>query len=361
MYAPRVQTEGAFTKIMRNLRETCEATVAWLLRGPSQLVLTRTDTQDDQGDQFMYKLIAGDIEPRICVHICNRLRPADLPQLIGRFDEAIGCNERMFFTDYVTDNLAERLRAQHIWFADAQGNAFLEIPGKLLIHTVGNRPARMPTPTGQHFSVPGSKVLHFLLKRGPSIQATYRGIREAIGVSIDKIGKLIRELEKNGVLQARGTGEYEILVPDRLLQLWVDAYDGKLKSALFLGRYAYPANLDFDFLIQEAARALPGQVVVAGEVAADALTQHLRPEILRLYIPAARTGDIRSNLRLAPSEQGTIELCDLYSPDIAGKQSLNSAAIADPALVYAELMADGDSRLADTAMRLRQEHLAWTL
>ena len=344
--------------MMRNLRETCETTVARLLRDPPQFVLKQTNAQ---ADRLMYKLLAGDVETCICVHMRNRLRPADLPQLIGRFDEAGQCDARMLFTDYVTDNLAERLRAQQIWFADAQGNAFLEIPGKLLIHTVGNRPTRMPAPTGQYFSVPGSKILHYLLKHGPHIRVSYREIREVIGVSIDKIGKLVRELEQTGILQVRGPGEYEILVPDRLLQLWVDAYDAKLKPALFLGRYTYPTNLDFAFLIQEAARAFPGEVAVAGEVAADTLTQHLRPEILRLYIPAASTSDIRSNLRLAPSVQGTIELCDLYSTDIAGKQRLYDAAVADPALVYAELMADGDSRLAETAMRLRQEHLAWTL
>lgn len=339
-----------------DLRKACEETIAHLLRKPVQFRRERTR---GQGDELKYQLLVGDSKAHVCVQLRNRFRPSELPQLIARYVD--GYEHRMLFTDYITPSLAERLRAHNIWFADAQGNAFLEIPGKLLIHTMGNRPTRMSTPVGQHFSVPGSKILHYLLKHGPRIQVPYREIREVIGVSIDKIGKLVRELEQNGILRVRGPGEYEILVPDRLLQLWVDAYDAKLKPALFLGRYAYPANLDFDLLIQEAARALPGQAVVAGEVAADVLTQHLRPEILRLYLPAARTHDIRSNLRLAPSEQGTIELCDLYSPDIAGNQRLHDVVIADPALVYAELMADGDSRLAETAMRLRQEHLAWTL
>ena len=165
----------------------------------------------------------------------------------------------------------------------------------------------------------------------------------------------------NGVLQVHGSGNYEILAPDRLLGLWIDAYEAKLKPALFLGRYAHPAELDFGFLIHEAARTLPGQIVVAGEVAADVLTQHLRPEILRLYIPKESVGAVQRKLKLAPTDQGSIELCELYSPVIASGWPVNDAVIANPAFVYAELMADGDSRLAETAMRLRQEHLAWTL
>jgi len=343
--------------IRTDLRETCEATIARLLRAPVQFVL---DHQETTNEGLTYRLVVGDDTTHVCVQLRNRLRPADVPQIADRFvpDDTI---HRMIFTDYVTTALADQLREHRIWFADEQGNAFMEIPGKLLIQTQGNRPDRTPTPTGQHFSATGAKVLHFLLKRGPDIQATYREIREIIGVSIDKIGKLIRELEQNGVLQVHGSGKYEILAPDRLLQLWVDAYDTKLKPALFLGRYAHPAELEFGFLIHEAARVLPGQVVVAGEVAADALTQHLRPEILRLYMPKESVGDVRRKLKLAPTDNGSIEFCELYSLDIAAERHVNDAVIANPVLVYAELMADGDSRLAETAMRLRQEHLAWTL
>ncbi len=339
-----------------DLRKACEETIAHLLRTPVQFRRERTR---GQGDELKYRLLAGDSKAHVCVQLRNRFRPSELPQLIAQY--ADGCEHRMLFTDYITSSLAEQLRARGIWFADALGNAFMEIPGSLLLHTTGNRPERTPAPAGQHFSAPGGKILHYLLKHGPRIQATYRDIRGAIGVSIDKVGKLVRELEQSGSLRMRGSGDYEILNGDRLLALWAEAYRAKLMPMLLLGQYAAAPNLDFEALIQEAVRILDGQVVVGGEVAADVLTQHLRPQQLCLYVPEDRAADIRRSLKLAPSGSGTVELCNLYSLDIASERHVHGAAIADPAFVYAELMAGGDDRLAETALRLRQEFLSWTL
>ena len=344
--------------ILTNLREHCESAIDRLLREPMQFALDhRTDTQSET---LIYRLFTGDDKTRVCVQLRNRVRPLELVQIIGRFP-VDHCDYRMIFTEYVSDSLAMQLRAHRIWFADAQGNAFMEIPGTLLIQTLGNRPDRIPTPTGQHFSAPGAKVLHYLLKHGPSIHTTYRGIREAIGVSIDKIGKVIRELEQNGTLQLHGSGQYEILAPDRLLQLWVDAYDAKLGPALHLGRYVAAGDRTIEAILDEADEALKEQLIIGSEVAADALTHHLRPQRLRLYVPEEQAADLRGDLQLAPSEQGVVELCERYTEEIAGQERIYGLAIADPAFVYAELMADGDSRLAETAMRLRQEFLAWTL
>ncbi|MBU0595225.1 hypothetical protein KJ567_00885, partial [Candidatus Bipolaricaulota bacterium] len=280
--------------------------------------------------------------------------------LVDRFAGS-ACEFRMVFTDYVTAGLAEQLQAQSIWFADVQGNVSLTIPGKLVLHVAGNRPpAAVPT-KGQHYSVPGAKVLHYLLKHGPRIGATYRDVRRAVGVSIDKIGRLIRELETTGIVRVLGRGDFQVTNGDALLRQWVDAYEAKLGPALLLGRYATAVGLDFGFLIQQARAELGGRVVVGGEVAADALTRHLRPGLLRLYVPEDRASDIRRKLRLAPSEEGTVELCKLYAPEIVDEPATPGRPSVDPVFIYAELMADGADRLAETALRIRQEHLKWTL
>ena len=342
---------------LTDLRERCEATVINLLREPMQLVPERSG---QQGEHRMFRLLAGDTETSICVQVRNRVRPLELAQVIGRFP-VDRCDYRMLFTDYVSDSLAIQLRTHRIWFADTLGNIFMEIPGKLLLYKTGQRPRRVPAPTGQHFSAPGAKVLHTLLKHGPDIQATYRDMRQATGVSIDKIGKLIRELEQKALLRVHGSGHYEIRDADMLLNLWIDAYGAKLRPALFLNRCAAAEGRQFADLIRAAGAALDGQVIVGGEVAADQLTRHLRATHLRLYIPDDQVSNVRRQLKLAPSASGAIELCKLYSDDIAGDQTYKGAALADAAFVYAELMTTDDDRLAETAMRLRQEHLAWTL
>ena len=341
----------------RDLITACEATVRNLLRGAARF---ERETKRSSEENVVYRLAGGDLDVRVCATTRARFRPAEVPQFVA-MEPPADCPYRILFTEYVTAGLAERLQEEELWFADAQGNAFLDVPGKLLLQVGGKRPPQAPAPKGQHFSVPGAKVLHYLLKYGPSVRATYRDIRAVTGVSIDKIGKLIRELEHDGALRVRGQAEYETADGDRLLRLWVEAYEAKLMPALLLGRYAVADDTDFDAVLREASEALGEQVVVGGEIAADALTGHLRPGLLRLYLPEDRIDGVRRALRLARSERGTIELCALYSPEIAGNRTLDGVPVADPAFVYAELMVSDDSRLGETALRLRQEHLAWTL
>ncbi len=339
------------------LKKICERTLRQLIQEPVQL---KPQTRKPPGMEAAYRLSGGGIEARVGVYVRSRFRPAEVAQLATRVPST-SCDHRMLFTEYVAPALAERLQQSKIWFADAQGNAFVSIPPKLLLNVSGKRPARIAAPKGQHFSAPGAKALHYLLKHGPRVRATYRDIREAVGVSIDKIGKLIRELEGEGTLRVHGRGDYEILNGDRLLRLWVDAFDARLLPELLIGRFAVGGEPDFEHLVREAVDELKADLVVGGELAADVLTSHLRPATLRLYIPPQRASNVRRQLRLAPSERGTVELLRLYSTDIASERDAFGAAVADPAFVYGELMAGGDDRLAETALRLRQDYLSWTL
>ncbi len=340
-----------------DIRAACETTIAQLLLPPIKLKRKRVRATDPT---ISYRLVGSDFDVGVCVVLRRRLRPSEIPQLVSGFTQD-ACEYRMVFTDYVSARAAEKLKEAGIWFADAQGNASMNLPGKLLLHVAGNRPQATPPPKGQHYSAAGAKVLHYLLKHGPDVHATYRGMREAIGVSIDKIGKLIRELEQAELLQVLGRGDYRVVDAAATLRLWVDAYEAKLAPALLLGRYALAVEYDREFLIGEAQSALEDKVVVGGEVAADALTGHLRPGLLRLYVPEEHVTRVRKKLLLAPSDRGSIELCNLYSREIVGEPASSETATTDPVFVYAELMADGDSRLAETAARLRQERLAWTL
>lgn len=341
----------------RHLRTACEKTIRVLLQAPFRF--TR-ETRGMQAGSEVYRLAGGAVDVRVCVAIRGRLRPGDLAQLAA-VGPANACDHRLVFADYVTPPVAEKLKQSGIWYADAQGNVFLSVPGALLLQVAGNRPARVAAPKGQHFSAPGAKVLHHLLKHGPRVRATYRDIRGTVGVSIDKIGKVVRELEAARALRVHGRGDVEILDGDRLLRLWTDAFAAKLLPELRIGRFAAADGFDPGALLRQAEKALGSAFVVGHEVAADAWTGHLRPGSLRLYIPEERTAAVLKDLRLAPTNAGRIELCRLYADGIRGEKRIGNTAIADPAFVYGELTAADDDRLADTAHRLREERLAWTL
>jgi len=340
----------------QELKEHCETSLRTLLQ-PQAVVRLIRDCEDERKAQ--YALAIGDDTVVISTVTQARVRPSEVPLLQARFDA--DCKQRMVFASYVSANTAEELRELGIWFADTLGNAYIEIPGTLLIWTTGNRPARMQVSKGQYFSAPGAKVLHYLVKHGPELQATYREIRAAIGISIDKIGKVIRELADKRVLQTSGAGRTRIVSGESLLELWVAAYAAKLAPTLLLGTYRAANDPEPEELIRRAVKAIGENAIVGAEVAADALTRYLRSDTLRLYLPAADVETLQKDLLLARSKHGRIELCTLYSQELRGTERIHEAPVLDPAFVYAELIAGEHQRLTETAVRLRQEYLAWTL
>jgi len=356
LYAPRVQAKGAYELSEIEIQTVCERTIRELLKPP---VKFRQDPTAFSTTDFVYRLTGLNSDLCVDVDVRQRIRRGNV-QVLEAVPLSGGCAARMLFTEYVADNVGALLRDRGFWYADAQGNAFLEVPGELLVSVSGRRPPRPPTPKGQHYTAAGAKVLYDLLRRGPRMEATYREMRETTGVSIDKIGKVIREIEKDGLLRVHGAGDYGILDAGRLLERWYDAYKDKLAPDLALGGFRSP-DYDLDSLVERAVELLGEQVVVGGEVAGDVYTGQLRPGILRLYAPRERIHDLCRTLHLAPSEDGFVELCDLYSYSIAGRNTYLGARATAPAFAFAELMAEDDDRLAETAVRLRKELLAWTL
>ncbi|MCX6099972.1 MAG: type IV toxin-antitoxin system AbiEi family antitoxin, partial [Candidatus Bipolaricaulota bacterium] len=88
---------------------------------------------------------------------------------------------------------------------------------------------------------------------------------------------------------------------------------------------------------------------------------HLRTNAVRLYLAPSDEARTRQVLRLAPAQDGPIVICRAFATDLADERTEGGLRVAHAALVYAELMAAGDARLGEAALRLRKERLAWTL
>jgi len=300
---------------------------------------------------------------RLCAVVRRGLRPATLPQLLEQTAATAAldiCDQVIVFTDYVPPPLAKLLRERRVSFVDVAGNAYLSEPGQLSVFHTGNRlPQRLPA-RGQDFTESGAKILFFLLRHGPRIRATYRDIQAAVGVSLDKISKVVNELAKDQLVIARRRGDYEILDDGALLDRWVGAFAAKLESKLRLGEYWAPTGDDFTALADRIRTAM-FPAVIGGEVAASRLTGYLRPTALRLYVLEGSQASAQRELQLAPALNGNIELCTMFAADMGRPVDEERLLIADPVLVYAELMSGHDVRLGETALRLREEYLAWTL
>jgi hypothetical protein len=299
----------------------------------------------------------------VCVHVKRTLRPAHLAEIEYLREQCKAQSpsaQFLLISAAVSEPLAQELRRREIWFVDMVGNIHVDVPGQLLLFVAGMKPTdREMQPPSRRLSEQGARVLFQLLRHGPEMHATYRDLVHSTGVSLGMISKLFTQWRNDGLVRRAGRGAHLVLQPVKALNKWSDAYAEKLAPKLLIGRYHSAHDRDFASLLKLPRKLLPA--VIGGEVAADVLTGYLRAGGLHLYTREEDAPSIRRQLHLAPSNTGIIELRRAFSSDLAGAETAYGMPLAHPALVYAELMAEDDDRLAETAMRLRQEHLAWTL
>jgi len=298
----------------------------------------------------------------VCVEIKTQLRPSMVPEIRARLAmyKQTGCKAAMVAAPYVPEPLAKKLRAQGIWFADSLGNAYLEVPGTLLIYAVGKRPAHRQLENAPWLSAPGAKLLFQLLVRGPEVQVTYRELARDTSVSLGTTSKVLSNLISRQVIERRARGSYRITDPHRLLELWSDAYALKLRPKILLGQFRSPYGADFAGMLEQLAGDPIGEeLVVGGEYAADLLTEYLRAGSINLYLRPERVQEVRSLLKLAPSAEGNVELYEAFAKQLKTPHSRTQPPLAHPVLVYAELLASEDPRCGEAALRLKARYLPW--
>jgi len=345
------------------LLRSCERVLDSLLGVEDSLLFEGEAIDHSVPDAFFLLSLPGIGTLKVCAELKKSLRPSMIPQLKQRINarkKKNVCQKVAIFSDYIPVSLAQLMREEKIWFVDSAGNAYLEIPDKLLIYVTGNRLHRVATLKGQYFTEAGAKVLFYLLKHGPDIEATYRDLSAATSVSLDKISKLLNELKDDVTIVRQRQGCYQVRNPRRLLDMWVEAFVAKLHPKIVLGHYRSPHDKDVAALLEAGWQddAL-GNVVVGGEYAADLLTGYLRASSVTLYVPLEETDSVQRNLKLAPSKEGPIEVCAAFTPEIGKTFKKHSFTLADPALVYAELLATDDPRCGETALVIKEKHLPW--
>jgi len=345
------------------LLRSCERIVDSLLGIEDSLLLEGEGINRTVPDVFYLLDLPSIGTMKVCAELKKSLRPSMIAQLKQRtnaWKKRNLCQKVVVFSDYIPASLAQLMREEKIWFVDAAGNAYLEIPDKLLIYVTGNRLHRVATLKGQYFTEAGAKVLFYLVKQGPNIEATYRELSAATGVSLDKISKLLNELKEDATIVRQRQGCYQVRNRRRLLDMWVEAFVAKLHPKIVLGHYRSPYGKDVAALVEAGLQddAL-GNVVVGGEYAADLLTGYLRAGSVTLYVPVGETQSIEQNLKLAPSKDGPIEVCTAFAPEIGRSSKKHGFVLADPVLVYAELLATDDPRCGETALLLKEKHLPW--
>ena len=316
------------------------------------------------GPDAAYRLTLADRrEVEFLVSAWPTLRPSLLATVeaeIERWAREQDCGTILVASSYVSESLAAKLRKRRIWFADSAGNAYVEVPGALFVYSVGKKPAAVRAAKAHWMSEQGAKVLYELLACGPLVEATYRDIEESTGVSLGMISKLVSEWVKDGILERRGRGTYEIVHGARLLDMWVRAYADTLQPKVTLGRYRAAGRSSFAAMIAAAEEEMDlDHITVGGEYAADLLTGAQRAQSLRLYVPEEERGRVQRAFQLVPSPEGNVEMCEAFAGDIGRATPEMEPRVAHPVLVVAELLASDETRLGKVAAEIRRKHLPW--
>jgi len=274
---------------------------------------------------------------RTCpVELKHHLRPATIGATLQQL-RALG-GQPMVVADYVAPPMADRLREQGVWFADAAGNAYLEDP-PLLIWVIGRPRPKQQTQKAaiRAFQPSGLQVLFALLCKPDLADRPYRQIAQQAGVAHGTVGWVMAELPKMGFM-----AEYRkrriLLSYETLLTQWAEGYARTLRPKLQLAKYHAP-RIDW----WKGLDATQFGYVLGGEPAGALMAGHLRPERITLYGHKTNK-QFMTQFALHPAGEGNVELLERF-----WNFNEDPAGMAPAPLVYADLLAEGDTRCIETA------------
>jgi hypothetical protein len=265
----------------------------------------------------------------------------------------------LLVTDYINPRLADRLRAEGIQFIDTAGNAFIDSP-PVYVYIKGNRKSEIAMPekqiTGRAFKPTGLRVVFALLNDPSLINEPYREIAIRAQVALGNIGWILRELVNLGyVEEGLRAGEKQLTQQDKLVQKWIEAYPIILRPKLILGKFT-TANPDWHTRINPIEYG----GCWGGELAAWLSDKYLTPGKYMIYLDKHKLNAFLQTARLKRAEPGNRDEREILVLEKFWDTAIDNKKpdLAPPLLIYADLVATGDSRNLEAAERIRARHFA---
>ena len=276
---------------------------------------------------------------------------------LGGAELVSDCNrEKILITEYINDELGQRLRELKYNYLDKAGNAFLDIaPVYVLIEGKSLRVASLDNKTPRLFNETGLKVIFALLATPELLNANYRKIADYANVSMGTIGWVLRELKSQGFTKEvfRITQWND---KPGLIKKWTEEYP-KLRVKNHIGTYqvknkGWWKELDL----------IKYQVVLGGELAA---LEYKPDDDIRnstIYVDRLKRGSLIRDLELVKVEKHnhscdqsvSIELMERFwgSPD----RSMANNTVTHPLITYADLMGAWKSTSRETAHQIAEHY-----
>jgi hypothetical protein len=291
----------------------------------------------------------GNVAIPLLIEVKIRPTKAMLGAIVQRFKQY---PERgLLVADYINPMMADRLKELDIWFLDKVGNAYINEP-PILVYIRGNRPETfIGTKTKRRaFQPTGLKVVYALLCKPGLVNVPYRDIASAAGVALGTVGWVLTDLKELGYIVKMGKNQRRLTKLKKLFERWVEAYPDQLRPKLLIGKFTSNEPEWWN----KTAKLMNLNAYLGGEIAAEYLTNYLKPEIKTVYV-RERPQDLQLNFKMRKDPRGDIELLDTFwntEYDWADKK------IVHPILTYADLLATGDPRNIETAEMIYETEIA---
>jgi hypothetical protein len=255
----------------------------------------------------------------------------------------------LLFTEYVHQQLGEKLREDGIEFVDRAGNAYLNRPW-LYVFITGRRRIRAPERPTRAFQATGLKLIFLLLKDPDAANWNYRDLAEAVDIALGGIGWVQRDLRELGYVKLVGRRQRRLTNRKDLFDRWVVGYGERLRPKLLQNRYRIAGDGHLDGLLDQIqTTANPDKTLIGGELGAAFLLGTLRPERATLHLLGDPLKTI-TQLRLIPDPNGTVDVLTGFGKfnHWEGEKKMG-CVLADPLLIYAELLLQYADRLKEIA------------
>jgi hypothetical protein len=258
-------------------------------------------------------------------------------------------------THYLSPNMIRACRDIGVDALDLAGNASIA-EGEIIVIVSGRpRAAHADATRAKTWTKATLRVALALLTQPSLLDASYREIAQRADVAHGTVQNAIRALigHRDLIERADGAG-LQFADAARLIDEWTTLYPRQLRESLVIGRYRAQANDRNDWW--RDMPALPDQCQFGGEPAAALLTKYLKPATVTAYCADAIPREWIMKARLRPDAAGNVEF--LRAPIRLAPTEGAPPTVVPPLLVYADLIASGDSRNIETARMIRERYLA---
>jgi hypothetical protein len=273
-------------------------------------------------------------------------------------------NRPLLITSDLSDFAIDQLLEKNIEFLDTNGTIYLNNPTFYIL--VRNSNGQTQKASSSSSLTTSTLKLAFTLLQAPGhLKKSARNrladrnrLAELTGINTKTVLRGLHSLHNLGYLQRLPNGNYSISDYNKLFERWQIGYVESLRPSLLIKTYRPLKRHFFSEIADELIEfAGSNNLLIGGELGAEILTQYLRAIGTVLHIPEEQNHlKLMLKLRLVPDPQGNITFFHQFGK--SNQWWLHEAEpIADPLLLYAELMMLPDDRLKETAQQLYEKYI----